>query len=147
MIIRLVAAIPLESGLAGLKPEVGPGSVVLCSPQPLAVATAQRLYPDRRIEVKNLYQAPHTARRGPLALWLWLWRPLAGDEAVETARRRVVDSVIRLVQVAKEQQEATLVGDPLFLRLLALKLNSIGYRGPMFAGFKAGQTAQYRYTV
>lgn len=139
------------AGTAGLPVLAGPGCLVLCAPQPEAVATAQRLYPDRRIEVKTLYREPRIgAQRGPfrsLGLLGWMLKAGPADEPNEEARRRVIDSSIRLIEVAKKDGEAVLVAGPQLLRLMAFKLNAIGYRGGFLGGFGAGEEKLYRYEV
>jgi hypothetical protein len=133
------------ASLAALKPLPGPGGIVLCAPQPDAVATAQRLYPDRRIEVKTLYREPLLDEGRGLLGWMLRARP--AEEAHEAVRRRVIDTSIRLIEVAKQDGEATLVAGPRLLRLLAFKLNSIGYRGSLLRGMGAGEERIYEYQV
>jgi hypothetical protein len=144
MRIILTAQAPSEA-LSRLAPLAGPGSLVCCAPQPDAVATAQRLYPDRRIEVKTLYREPglHHGR------WLpaWMLKAQPGEESHEDLRRRLIDTSVRLVGVAKEEDEAVFVGGPRLLRLLAIKLNSIGYRGTLLSGWKAGEGKGYQYVT
>jgi hypothetical protein len=131
--------------LPALTPEGGQGPVVCCANQPDAVASAQRLYPDRRIEVKKLFSEPELGPgRGLLG---WMLHARADEESHETVRRRVIDSSIRLIDVAKQDGEATLVAGPRLLRLLAIKLNSIGYRGTLLGPRKAGQSCAYDYTL
>lgn len=125
IILRVQAAPEL---LPSLPVQAGIGPLVLCAPQPPSVATAQRLYPDRRIEVKTLYREPKLDE----GRWLlgWMLRARPSEESHEDVRRRVIDTSVRLIGLAKEEGEATLVAGPRMLRLLAIKLNSIGYRGP-----------------
>jgi len=135
--------------LAALPREPGPGGTVLSASQPAAVATAQRLFPDRRIEVKTLYGEPDLgppfSRFRTLNLLLWMLFPRRGGEAAEAARRRVVDTSIRLIAVAKEHEAAVLVAGPVLLRLLAFKLNAIGFTGGFITGFRPGERRVYRY--
>ncbi len=131
-----------------LEPLHGPGATVLCGPQPEALATARRLYPDRRLEVKRLYAEPDLGpSRGPEAwrLLRWMAHPAPAAEPAEEVRRRVVETGVRLVQLAREHEEGTLVAGPLFLRLLAFKLNAIGYGGGFLRGFRPGEGRSYRY--
>lgn len=134
---------PAEAGRLAVVP--GPGPLVLCAPQPDSVATAQRLYPDRRIEVKTLYREPGL----DAGRWLlgWMLKARAGEESHEDVRRRVIDSSVRLIGVAKENGEAVMVAGPRLLRLMAFKLNSIGYRGALLGPGRAGRETVYRYQV
>lgn len=130
--------------------EPGQGPTVLCAPQSAAVATAQRLFPDRHIEVKTLYGEPALGSPGlprSLALLRWMLAPPKGAESAEEVRRRVVDTAVRLVGGTKSQDEALLVAGPALLRLLAFKLNAIGFIGPLVRGFKPGRRRVYRYRV
>ncbi len=131
--------------VASLPSLPGPGPLVLCAPQPDSVATAQRLYPDRRIEVKTLYREPKLDEGRWLLGWMLKARP--NEESHEDVRRRVIDTSIRLIEVAKKDGEATLVAGPRLLRLLAIKLNSIGYRGPLLGTADASRQADYVYVV
>ncbi|HXC63282.1 MAG TPA: hypothetical protein VNZ67_02935 [bacterium] len=130
-------------------PAEGPGGPALCSPNAEAVATAQRRYPDRRIEVHERFREPGlagaTSPAGRLRRLRWMLRPGPGDESAESVRRRVIDSTVRLVELAKAHQESTLVAGPWLLGLVAFKLNGIGYRGPILRTFKSGESRQYRY--
>jgi hypothetical protein len=148
--ITLLCQIP-DSGLGSLAREQGPGGTVLCAPQPAAVATAQRVFPDRRIEVKKLYAEPELGkdfRAFPsLALLAWMLFPGAGAEAPEEARRRVIDTSVRLIEISKSQEDAVLVAGPALLRLMAFKLNAIGYTGGFLTGFSPGERRVYRYQV
>lgn len=125
--------------------QAGPGSIVLCASHPDAVASAQRLYPDRRIEVKTLYAEPKLDPRRWMLGWMLRARP--SEETHEVVRRRVIDTSIRLIEVAKQDGEATLVAGPKMLRLLAFKLNSIGYRGGLVTGIRAGKVREFEYQV
>jgi hypothetical protein len=144
---------PARIALLSLDVLAGQGSPILCASQPTAVATAQRIYPDRRIEVKSQYREP--ALRPPklpgrwrpgtwrrLSLIAWMLSP-AGGEGAEEVRRRVIDSTGRLIGFAKEHDEAVLVAGPALLRLVAFKLNGLGFRGPLFRPFKPGVQAHY----
>jgi hypothetical protein len=150
---QALAAQPARMALLSFSPEPGQGATICCASQPTAVATAQRIYPDRRIEVKTVYNEP--ALRVPglpgrwrpgawrrLSLIAWMLRP-EGGEAAEAARRRVVDCSIRLIGLAKEHDEAVLVAGPAMLRLVAFKLNGLGFRGPLFKAFPAGVPVAY----
>lgn len=130
---------------ARLTPEGGQGPLLCCAPQPDAVATAQRLFPDRRIEVKTLYREPQLDEGRWLLGWMLHARP--SEENHEEVRRRVIDTSIRLISLAKEHEEATLVAGPRLLRLLAFKLNSIGYRGPLLSGYKPGEERHFDYII
>jgi|GEM_PF-6647253 hypothetical protein len=145
--IVLVCQSP-ASALAAL-PVEGPGGPALCSPDAGAVATAQRRYPDRRIEVHERFREPSLANAsgpaGRLRRLRWMLRPGPGDESAESVRRRVVDSAVRLVELAKAHQESTLVAGPWLLGLVAFKLNGIGYRGPILRPFKSGESRLYRW--
>ncbi|HTA16525.1 MAG TPA: hypothetical protein VK786_02120, partial [bacterium] len=66
-----------------------------------------------------------------------------GGEAAEAARRRVVDCSVRLIGLAKEHDEAVLVAGPALLRLVAFKLNGLGFRGPLFKAFPVGVPVSY----
>lgn len=136
---------------AALARESGPGATVLCAPQPEAVATAQRVFPDRRIEVKKLFSEPALGRGfsafPSLALLAWMLLPPEGAEAPEDARRRVIDTSVRLIEIAKGQDEAVLVAGPALLRLLSFKLNAIGFTGAFLSGFKPGERRVYRYQL
>ena len=150
MIITLLCQ--AEPGqVAQLAREIGAGSTVLCASQPEAVATAQRVFPDRRVEVKTLYREPDLGARFSgfknLALLSWMLLPSQSGEPAEEAKRRVVDTSIRLIEQAKLHQEAVLVGGPVLLRLVAFKLNSIGYTGAFMSSFKAGERRSYAYHV
>jgi hypothetical protein len=144
---------PARMALLALEVIPGQGAPVCCASQPTAVATAQRIYPDRRIEVKTLYREPQLrvpslpGRWRPsawrrLSLLAWMLRP-EGGEAAEEARRRVIDSTGRLIGLAKEHDEAILVAGPALLRLVAFKLNGLGFRGPLLGGFPAGVPIHY----
>jgi hypothetical protein len=130
-------------------PVSGPGGPTLCSPDPEAVSTAQRCFPDRRIEVQDRYREPALAGGGGSAGGLrrlrWMLHPGRGDESAESVRRRVIDSSVRLVELAKQHQESTLVAGPWLLALVAYKLNGIGYRGPIFRRFRPGESRSYQY--
>jgi hypothetical protein len=117
----------------------GPGATVLCAPN--ASMAAQRLYPDRRIEVKALYAEPRS-RGGLLG---WMLRPRPDDEAAEAVKRRVIDCAVRLTQLAKSDQAASLVAGPRLLRLVAFKLGAIGWQGPLLRGFKPGEARHFHY--
>jgi hypothetical protein len=139
-----------EGAIAKVPREPGPGATVLCAPQPAAVATAQRLFPDRRIEVKTLYAEPDLgAATGFMDLRLvrWMLVPSRGGESAEQARRRVVDTSVRLIEIAKSGQDPVLVAGPALLRLVAFKLNSIGFMGGFLLGFKPGERRVFRYQV
>lgn len=123
----------------------GPGPLVCCAPQPDAVATAQRLFPDRRIEVKTLFREPGLLEGRSLLAWMLKTRD--GEESPAAVRRRVVDSGVRLIQVAKADGEATLVAGPRLLRLLSFKLISIGYQGRFWRGFREGEARIYEYRI
>lgn len=150
MIITLLCQAEADQ-LPGLPREVGPGSTVLCANQPEAVATAQRVFPDRRVEVKTLYREPDLGGRFAgfknLALLTWMLLPSDEGEAAEDAKRRVVDASIRLIEQVKQHQEAVIVAGPLMLRLMAFKLNAIGYHGAFLTGFKPGERRTYAYQV
>lgn len=139
---------------------VGPGGPVLCAPQAAAVASAQRLYPDRRIEVKTHYREP--ALRVPQ--WQgWDLRPAWWErlnrlgqafaegeaspdfEPAQELRRRVIDSSIRLIEIAKQYDEAVLVAGPGLCRLLGWKLASIGYAGPLLTPPRWGRERVFTY--
>ena len=133
---------------------VGQGAPVLCAPQPTAVATAQRIYPDRRIEVKSQYREPnlrlpnlpgHWRPRtwGRVSLIAWMLNP-SGGEAAEEVRRRVIDSTGKLIGLAKEHDESILIAGPALLRLIAFKLNGLGFRGPLFGAFTPGMPMVYK---
>jgi len=127
----------------------GPGGPALCSPDPDAVATAQHCFPDRRIEVHARYREPALAHgsgpAGRLRRLGWMLRPGPGDESAESVRRRVIDGSVRLVELAKQHQESTLVAGPWLLGLVAYKLNGIGYRGSILRAFKPGESRAYLY--
>ena len=144
---------PARMALLSFEVQAGPGGTICASSHPAAVATAQRIFPDRRVEVKTQYREiqlspprlpgrwrPKTWRS--LSLLLWMLRP-EGGEAAEEARRRVIDTTGRLIGLAKEHDEAILIGGPSLLRLVALKLNSLGFRGPLFSSFKPGVLTTY----
>jgi hypothetical protein len=147
--ITLLCQAP-ASRLAGLPREPGQGATVLCAPQPAAVATAQRLFPDRRIEVKTIYAEPDLGPPGrftDLRLLRWMLLPARGGEPAEDAHRRVVDTSVRLIEIAKTRQDAVLVAGPALLRLTAFKLNAIGFTGGFLLGFKAAERRVFRYQV
>src|SRR5580700_9627307 len=88
-----------DGAIALLPREAGQGATVLCAPQPPAVATAQRIFPDRRIEVKTLYAEPDLGSATgfmDLRLLRWMLLPSRGGESSEQARRRVVETSVRL---------------------------------------------------
>jgi len=60
-------------------------------------------------------------------------------------RRRVIESSVRLVELAKLHQESTVVAGPWLLGLVGMKLAGIGYRGPILARFKPGECRRFRY--
>ncbi|MGH7442325.1 MAG: hypothetical protein ACREKE_06595 [bacterium] len=133
-----------------LERQPGQGPTILVAPQGSAVAMAQRLFPDRRLEIKTLFAEPDLGPGRRFLDWRllrWMLRPARGGESAEAARRRVVETAVRLISLAKEHEEATLVAGPVLLRLLAFKLNGIGYGGPFLSGFKAGQRRVYRYRI
>jgi hypothetical protein len=144
---------PARMALLGLDAQAGPGATVLCAPQPTAVATAQRVFPDRRIEVKTLYREPGMAVPGlpgrwkprtwaRLSLWRWMLSPSGGEDPQE-AKRRVIDTVGRLIGLAKEHDEAVLMAGPVLVQLVALKLNALGFRGPLYTGPRGGVERAY----
>jgi hypothetical protein len=142
--MRIILTAQAPGGLLSrLTPIPGPGSLVCCAPQPDAVATAQRLYPDRRIEVKTLYREPGLHQGRWLLAWMLMAKP--GEESHEDVRRRIIDTSVRLIGVAKEEDEAVFVGGPRLLRMLAIKLNSIGYRGPLLGTADPMRAAEYSY--
>lgn len=144
---------PARMALLSFEVLAGPGGTVCASSHPAAVATSQRIFPDRRVEVKAQYREPlltppklpfrwrpNTWRR--LSLIRWMLKP-EGGEAAEEARRRVIDTTGRLIGLAKEHDEAILIGGPAMLRLVAFKLNGLGFRGPLFGAFKPGWPTTY----
>ena len=148
MTIELICQAP-PAGLAGLQAAAGAGPV-LSSPHPDAVALAQKAYPERRIEVHERFREPSLAgcgNPGTFRRLAWMLRPSQGDESAESVRRRVIDSSVRLVELAKLHQSSTLVAGPWMLGLVAFKLNGIGYRGAFLRGFKAGERRSYVYGV
>lgn len=144
---------PARMALLSFETLAGPGGTLCASSHPAAVATAQRIFPDRKVEVKNLYRDPRLAPpplpgRWRPATWRsfsllrWMLKP-QGGEAAEDARRRVIDTTGRLIGLAKEHDEAILIGGPILLRLVAFKLNGLGFRGPLFSAFKPGLGTSY----
>lgn len=144
---------PARMALLSFEVFAGPGGTICASSHPAAVATSQRIYPDRRVEVKAQYREPvlnppklpgrwrpNTWRSA--SLLNWMLRP-EGGEAAEETRRRVIDTTGRLIGLAKEHDEAILIAGPAMLRLVALKLNGLGFRGPLFASFKPGWPTTY----
>lgn len=135
----------------------GQGATILCSPQPTAVAAAQKLYPDRRIEVKTLYREPLAPP--PRLPWLrlrphaWqrlgrLWWTLGlgpGPETHEALKRRIIDTSIRLTEIAKQSDEAVLLAGPALLRRVALKLVSIGWKGEFLRAYSWGDERSFDY--
>jgi hypothetical protein len=139
-----------DGAIALLPREAGQGATVLCAPQPPAVATAQRIFPDRRIEVKTLYAEPDLGSATgfmDLRLLRWMLLPSRGGESAELARRRVVETSVRLIEIAKSGQDPVLVAGPALLRLVAFKLNAIGFMGGFLMGFKPGERRVFRYQV
>ena len=144
---------PARMALLSFEVFAGPGGSICASSHPAAVATSQRIYPDRRVEVKAQYREPvlkppRLPGRWRPATWRsasllhWMLRP-EGGEAAEETRRRVIDTTGRLIGLAKEHDEAILIAGPALLRLVALKLNGLGFRGPLFAAFKPGWPTAY----
>ena len=117
----------------------GRGATVLCAPD--AAQAAQWLYPDRRIEARALYQEPRTRAR----LWRWMLKAGPEDETAELVKRRVIDTAVRLTQVAKSDGETALVAGPRLLRLVGFKLGAIGWRGGQLRGWRPGQTRRFSY--
>jgi hypothetical protein len=134
----------------------GPGAQVLCSNARAAVESAGRLFKDRRIEVKPEYGDPLL---NPPALGLRLkpagWRFLArlsfflgwgkNPESPDAVRARMVALATKLIGLAKQEKEAHFVGEPFMIRLLALKLMSIGYHGPMLRPIRYGKSYAFEY--
>ena len=153
----LEATRPAPKDLGHLSPRPGGGGIVLCSAQTAAVAAAQRLFPDRRIEVKGAYLDPRPSlpklpwlRLKPLA-WQRLalaWWSLAGKssgEEPETFKRRIIEASVRLTEVAKQADEAVLVAGPLMLGRIALKLASIGWRGRFMRAFAWDEERSFEF--
>ena len=137
MDILLICA---DDGIAATLPSTGGrGATVLSAPA--ACQAAQRLFPDRRIEVKPLYGEP----RMRFSLLAWMLKPDPDGESAEEVKRRVVDASIRLTQLSKSHGEGSLVGGPRLLRLIAFKLASIGWRGPIVRGFKPGEARRFSF--
>jgi len=139
-----------EGTFSSLAREAGAGATVLCAPQPFAVATAQRVFPDRRIEVKTLYREPDLGSGSGFVdfrILRWMLLPSRGGEEAQAVRRRVIDTSIRLIDISKNQREAVLVAGPALLRLVAFKLNAIGYLGGFVRGFKPAERRIFRYQV
>jgi hypothetical protein len=144
-------------GAATQKPDdPGPGALVLCSPATSAVDYAARLFGDRRIEVKPAYADPLLQPprwRGRLRPGAWEWLAMAGfftgwvksDESSEQVKQRMVQLATRLIGIAKDHDEAHFVGEPLMIRLLAFKLPSIGYRGPLTRRIRYGHSYDFEY--
>lgn len=134
----------------------GPGAMVLCSPAKAAVDYAGRLFADRKIEVKQDYADPIL---NPPAWGLKLrpsaWRFWAragfftglirSEEAPEVLKQRMVQLCTRLIGIAKDHEEAHFVGEPFMIRLMALKLSSIGYHGPLLRRIKYGHSYDFEY--
>lgn len=134
----------------------GPGGPVLCSAARPAVEYAGRLFKDRRIEVKPAFSdpvlnPPHwNLRMKPLTWRFWAklgffsgW--IASEESSESVKQRMVQLAARLIGLAKEHDEAHFVGEPLIIRLTALKLASIGYAGPMLRSVRYGHSYDFEY--
>jgi hypothetical protein len=131
--------------------ELGPGSTVFCAAGKDSVATARHIFPDRRIEVKTLFVEPNLGAAGSgfpsLSLLRWMVFPPDGADSAEETRRRVVDVSVQLIARAKESGDAVLVAGPVLLRLLAFKLNAIGFTGGFLLNIKPGERRPYRYRL
>jgi hypothetical protein len=57
----------------------------------------------------------------------------------------VIDTSVRLIEIAKGQGDSVIVAGPDLLRLLAFKINAIGFVGGFFTGFGPGERRVYRY--
>ena len=134
----------------------GPGAVVLCSSARAAHEYAGRLFGDRRIEVKPAYadpllKAPALGLRLSPRAWSRLARLgfftgwVQNDESSEEVKQRMVQLVTKLIGIAKDHDDAHFVGEPLMIRLAALKLASIGYKGPFFRSVRYGHSYDFEY--
>jgi len=135
----------------------GPGPTVVCASSRAALDTASKVFSDRRLEVRPLYDDPLVpAPRIPLLRFkperwrkisfrAWQWGIQNCPESPEEVRQRVIQAVIRLTEIAKADDEAAIVAGPGFLRLLSWKLVSLGWQGPFWGMQKPLQSRTYRY--
>ena len=135
----------------------GPGPTVLCASTRSALDTASKVFSDRRLEVRPLYDDPLVP--APRVPWLrlkperwrrlsfraWQWGIQESAEAPEEVRQRVIQAVIRLTEIAKADDETALVAGPGFLRLLSWKLISLGWQGPFWGFQRPLESRFYRY--
>jgi len=141
-----------------LPEDPGPGAPVLCSSATAAVEYAGRIFKDRRIEVKPAFADPILEppnfrwRMRPLSWRFWSrlgffsgW--IRSEESPELVKQRMVQLATRLIGLAKEHEEANFVGEPFLIRLLALKLTSIGYAGPMTGCARYGHSSDFEYEI
>jgi hypothetical protein len=149
----------LEPDLRDLPSEVeylGPQGTVLSPPEMVSVATSRRAFPDRRIEVDPKYKDPQDidSSQGGIPLPSFIWqrwfrlKHLLGYSSSETPqelKRRVVETTARLIELAKKDGASVLVGEGLLLRLVLLKLKSIGFHGPIWPRLKPGRAISLSY--
>jgi hypothetical protein len=139
-----------------LPDDPGPGGPVLCASARAAVDYAGRLFKDRRIEVKPAFGDPllrppaWRLSLGPASWRFWSragffsgW--IASEESSEAVKVRMVQLATRLIGLAKEHDEAHFVGEPIMIRLLILKLSSIGWRGPLLSPVSYGHSYDFEY--
>ena len=154
--IRSIEEFPETKHLPSEVEYLGSKGTVLSPPGQAAIATARRCFPDRRIEVDRQYQDPQpglfstSTLRAPSFFWQWqyTWHQLLGAEAEENPhllKRQVVEISAKLIELAKKDGDSVFVGQDLLLRLVYLKLTSIGFVGPIWPRFKAGQPVTLRY--
>ncbi|MES2202504.1 MAG: hypothetical protein V4498_09650 [candidate division FCPU426 bacterium] len=133
-----------SSKFDGIPLHPGQGPLVLSAPDPVSVAFATRLFPDRRIEVKALYGEPRLSP-GVLSLLGFLAGLKKADETPEHLKARVVACATRLIGISKSDGEGIMVAGPILSRLLGLKLAGIGYRGPFLRSPRPGIRREFEY--
>jgi broad specificity phosphatase PhoE len=118
---------------------------IIASDLPRAVASAERLAPQREIEVSDLLREvplklPHWPTRLPLVVWeilihvVWSYRIVRGIDSTEQDRARAAAAAKWLGEIVTIESTAVVVTHGVFRRLLAQQLllsgwTSTGRRG------------------
>ena len=111
---------------------------IIASDLPRAVASAERVAPQRKIEVSDLLREvplklPHWPTRLPLVVWeilihvVWSYRIVRGIDSTEQDRARAAAAAKWLGEIATNDSTALVVTHGVFRRLLAQQLLLAGW--------------------
>ena len=114
-------------------------SHIIASDLPRAIASAERLAPQRKIEVSDLLREvplklPHWPTRLPLVVWellihvVWSYRILRGIDSTEQDRARAAAAAKWLGEIVADGSTALVVTHGVFRRLLAQQLLLAGWK-------------------